>query len=163
MAPGPAVPFTVRPAEELDIPSMLDCLSAAFEPFRESYTREAYLHTTLNEELGRERLASMHVLIAIDTGQRVLGTLTWHLKGESWGHLRGMAVLPEFQGTGVAQALLDRALAALRQEGCHRVTLRTTEPLARAVRFYEKNGFRDSGIRADFHGMTVTERIRLLD
>ncbi len=160
MVSGPAAAFTVRPAREPDLPSMISCLSSAFEPFRELYTPEAYLHTTLNEELGRERLASMHVLVAVDSNQRVIGTLTWHLKGEGWGHLRGMAVLPESQGTGVAQALLDQALAALRDEGCHRVTLRTTRPLARAVHFYEKNGFRDSGVVADFHGMPVIERIR---
>jgi GNAT superfamily N-acetyltransferase len=154
--------FPVRAATEADLAGMLSCLAAAFEPFRARYTEEAFLHTVLNQELGRARLASMRVLIASDGKGRVIGTLAWLRRSPESGHLRGMAVLPEFQGSGVAQALLDRALSEIRREGCRSVTLRTTEPLDRAVRFYERNGFRPNGTLADFHGMTVTERMRVL-
>lgn len=155
--------FLVRPATEEDLGGLLRCLGAAFEPFRAGYTTEAFLHTVLNEELGRQRLASMRVLIAVDARGRIVGTLAWHLRSADAGHLRGMAVLPELQGSGVAQALLDRAMAELLREGCRRVTLRTTEPLTRAIRFYERNRFRPSGVVADFHGMPVIERVRELD
>lgn len=163
MATDPPGRFVVRPATELDLPGLLGCLALAFGPFRDRYTPEAYLHTVLNEELGRARLASMRVLVAVAGEARVVGTLSWVRTTAESGHLRGMAVVPEWQGSGVAQALLDRAVAEIREGGGRRVTLRTTEPLARAVRFYTRNGFRPSGTLADFHGMVVVERFRQLE
>jgi putative acetyltransferase len=73
-----------------------------------------------------------------------------------------MAVLPEWQGSGVARALLHAAETELRKNQCERVTLDTTEPLQRAVRFYEKHGFRPSGRVSDFFGMPLYEYVKLL-
>jgi GNAT superfamily N-acetyltransferase len=155
--------FQLRPAAAPDLPGILDCLQRAFEPVRSEYTAEAYLHTVLDAELARERLGSMHVLVAVTVEPPpVVGTLSWTRTSPESAHLRGMAVRPEFQGSGVAQRLLDRALSEAREAGVRRVTLRTTAPLARAIRFYERNGFRPSGTVADFHGMRVTERVREL-
>ena len=70
-----------------------------------------------------------------------------------------MAVRPSWQGKGVAGALLQAALDNLRSMACRRVTLDTTLPLARAVRFYEKNGFRKSGKVTDFFGMPLVEHV----
>ena len=63
----------------------------------------------------------------------------------------------------MAQRLLDAALADLRACGCARVTLDTTEPLRRAIRFYERNGFRPTGAVGDFFGMPLFEYARALD
>ncbi len=163
MSRGRAGPFPVRAASEVDLPGLLRCLSLAFEPFRSQYTPEAFVHTVLDEKLGRERLDAMRVLVAVVPDGPIVGTLAWHQKSPDSGHLRGMAVVPQFQGSGVAQALLDRALTEIWERGARQVTLRTTEPLERAIRFYERNGFHPSGTLADFHGMVVTERVRVLD
>ncbi len=163
MPSDPSKPLRIRAAERGDLPALLRCLAEAFGPYQGRYTVEAYRHTVLDEGLGLDRLASMRVLVAVDTGDRVVGTLSWTRRSPDTGHLRGMAVLPELHGAGVAQSLLDAALQELRDAGCRRVTLRTTDPLLRAVRFYERNGFRPSGTTADFHGMTVTERTRTLE
>ena len=69
-----------------------------------------------------------------------------------------MAVLPECHGQGIAKELLATAEEELRLLGCTRVTLNTTEPLRRAVHFYEKNGYRASGKIRDFFGMPLYER-----
>jgi len=45
----------------------------------------------------------------------------------------------------------------LRLSGCVRITLDTTEPLERAMRFYEKNGYRRSGRVSDFFEMPLIE------
>jgi ribosomal protein S18 acetylase RimI-like enzyme len=155
-------PFVIRAATESDVPGVCRCLARAFEPFRSAYTPEAFLHTVLNEELGRERIASMRVMVAVRPDGEIVGTLAWQRRSPESGHLRGMAVAPELQGRGVAQALLDTVLAEMRQAGVQHVTLRTTAPLERAIRFYERNQFRPSGVLADFHGMQVTERSRPL-
>jgi len=38
-----------------------------------------------------------------------------------------------------------------------RITLDTTEPLNRAIRFYEKNGYRPTGKIGRFYGMPLLE------
>lgn len=78
------------------------------------------------------------------------------------GHLRGMAVLPEWQGGGVAEALLRAAEAELVSRNCACITLDTTEPLQRATRFYEKHGYRRSGRVSDFFGMRLHEYVKYL-
>jgi hypothetical protein len=42
------------------------------------------------------------------------------------------------------------------------VSLDTTEPLRRAMRFYERNGYQRSGKVTDFFGMTLIEYIKEL-
>lgn len=73
------------------------------------------------------------------------------------GHLRGMAVLPEWQGTGVASALLAAIEAELEKRGCTASTLDTTEPLARAIGFYAGHGYSPTGRVSDFFGMKLYE------
>ncbi len=73
-----------------------------------------------------------------------------------------MGVLPEWQGRGVAKLLLDRAETELKQLGCKRITLDTTEPLIPAMRFYERNGFRRTGRISDFFGMPLIEYAKLI-
>jgi GNAT superfamily N-acetyltransferase len=73
-----------------------------------------------------------------------------------------MAVLPDWQGTGVASALLEAAEGEVRDQHRTRVTLDTTEPLARAMHFYERHGFTRSGRVSDFFGMSLHEWVKLL-
>jgi GNAT superfamily N-acetyltransferase len=73
-----------------------------------------------------------------------------------------MAVLPDWQGSGVASALLQAAEVEMRNQGCERVTLDTTQPLARAMRFYARHGFRLSGRVSDFFGMPLYEWVKFL-
>jgi len=108
----------------------------------------------------QNRLQEMCVYVAV-CGNEIIGTIGCKVVGEE-GHLRGMAVLPQWQGTGVALALLQRAEARLRRDHCKRVTLDTTEPLKRAVRFYEKQGFNATGRGSDFFGMRLYEFVKSL-
>jgi putative acetyltransferase len=73
-----------------------------------------------------------------------------------------MTVLPDWQGRGVASALLEAAEVEIRNQHCERVKLDTTEPLARAVRFYERHGFTRSGRVSDFFGMPLHEWVKCL-
>ena len=160
---SPGTPsFRIRPATADDLPGVLRCLGAAFEPYRSGYTRDAFADTVLTPEGASARLAAMHILVAEDESGVVVGTVAWGLRSGSTGHLRGMAVIPGQQGSGVAQALLDRALDELTEAGSAVVALGTTALLQRAIRFYEKNGFRPSGKVSDFFGMQLIEWSRPL-
>jgi ribosomal protein S18 acetylase RimI-like enzyme len=154
--------FQIRPATETDLPSVLGCLRESFEPYRADYTPAAFADTVPSEQALRERFRRMTILVAEDPSGAIVGTIACAPASVAEGHLRGMAVRGDWQGSGVAGALLDGALERLRSLGCQRATLDTTQPLERAVRFYEKNGFRRTGKVTDFFGMPLFEFAREL-
>ena len=154
--------FVVRRASECDAEGILACLGAAFEPYREFYSREGFEDTTLTRETIYSRLREMAVFVAQDASGEVIGTIGCKMADREEGHLRGMAVRSAWQGRGVAAQLLGVAEAELRARGCQRVTLDTTAPLKRAMRFYERNGYRASGKVGDYHGMPLFEYVKAL-
>jgi len=156
----PRPPFTIRHAKSNDSQAILECLAVAFAPYRTSYTPRAFADTVLDSESVQERLRDMHVLVAVSE-RVIVGTLAWAASGGD-GHLRGMAVLQDWQGEGVAAALLRAAEAEARGEHCTRLTLTTTEPLDQAKRFYARHGFTRSGRVFDFFGMPLQEWIKSL-
>ena len=110
----------------------------------------------------KTRLAETCVFVAAGPMGDIVGTVGYQVVGLEEAHIRGMAVLPAWQGRAVAQSLLDAVLTDARSRGCSQATLDTTAPLKRAVRFYERNGFRASGRVADFFGMPLFEYVRPL-
>jgi len=50
------------------------------------------------------------------------------MMSEAEGHLRGMAVQPEWQASGTADRLLQYAEDELIKRNCRRITLDTTQP-----------------------------------
>jgi GNAT superfamily N-acetyltransferase len=173
----PHLQATIREATPNDSAGILECLHTAFEVYRTSYTPDAFLDTILTPAALRYRLATMCLFVAVNDSGEIVGTIGCHavntVEGrheahihESHihdGHIRGMAVLPAWQGSGVAAQLLKAAESELRNRGCSRITLDTTEPLLEAMRFYEKNGFVRSGKVTDFFGMNLIEYVRKLD
>jgi ribosomal protein S18 acetylase RimI-like enzyme len=134
----------------------------AFEPYRHYYTPDAFADTTLTPETLPARMAEMTVLVATGPSGEIAGTIAFGIAGVNEGHLRGMAVQPEWQGKGIAESLLSAAEAELRSRDCRRITLDTTAPLERAMRFYQNRGYRRSGTIGDFFGMPLYEYEKIL-
>jgi len=150
--------FSIREARADDVPGILACLAAAFEPYRPSYTEAAFADTVLDPATLHERLAMMTILVAVDETGRIVGTIGYRLMDEgARGHVRGMAVLPEWKGSGLAAALMSAVEEALRRKACARMTLNSVAPLQRAIAFYERRGFRPTGNERDFFGMRLVE------
>jgi putative acetyltransferase len=154
--------FLIRHAGAEDLAGVTACLAAAFEAYRETYTEAAFRDTVLSGPDPQRRLREMTILVAIDAAGRIVGTIAHRMTGEAVGHLRGMAVLPELQGGGVAGRLLSAAEEELRARGCRRVTLNTTEVLGRAREFYRRHGYVATGIEGDFFGMPLIEHQKTL-
>jgi len=152
--------FAIRQAASNDGEPIVACLASAFAPYRDKYTPAAFRDTVLDSESVQDRLREMRVFVAVADG-RVVGTIACALNGGE-GHLRGMGVVPEWQGRGVASALLDAAERDVRERHGIRVTLDTTEPLARAMAFYERHGFIRSGRVSKFFGMPLHEWVKQL-
>jgi len=106
-------------------------------------------------------MLQMTVHVAVTLDGEIVGTLAAGMDG-SEGHLRGMAVRPSWQGNAIAEELLSAAEDRLSAAGCVRVSLDTTLPLQRAIRFYQRNGFVASGKVRDFFGMPVYEYVKSL-
>ena len=149
--------FSINRAGARDSAGILECLHLAFEPYRERYTREGFLDTVLTPETLAQRLQAMAIFVARGLSGAIVGTIGCNRAYADEGHIRGMAVLDDWQGRGVAQQLLEAAESELRTLGCHRVTLDTTEPLQRAISFYKKNGYQATGKVSDFFGMPLFE------
>ena len=154
--------FTIHRAALEDAEGVLDCLRLAFAPYQHHYTKTAFEDTTLTLDSFPVRLREMSVFVALDDSGRIVGTIACNVIGQGEGHLRGMAVLPEWQASGVANQLLACAESDLAQRNCSHVTLDTTEPLKRAMRFYERHGYRRSGKIGDFFGMPLIEYVKVL-
>ena len=63
-------------------------------------------------------------------------------KDRSGVQLDNVCVIPEHQGTGIAQKLLLKVEAHCRKEKIGAIHLTTQDNLTRAIRFYEKEGYR---------------------
>jgi ribosomal protein S18 acetylase RimI-like enzyme len=61
------------------------------------------------------------------------------------GNLLSICVLPDYKGTGVAGKLIESFQLACAAEGYERLTLSVLSENSRAVAFYEKHGWRQSG------------------
>jgi N-acetylglutamate synthase-like GNAT family acetyltransferase len=92
---------SIRKATPEDGPAILACLQAAFEPFRSVYTPGGFVDTVLTPETLARRIESMTIFVATTPDDEVVGTLACGVIAGGEGHLRGMAVLPTWQGRGV--------------------------------------------------------------
>ena len=155
--PQQSATISIRRATSDDAPGILACLREAFEDYRQFYTPDAFLDTVLTPETIHERLAKTIVFVAVSPSRQIAGTIACNVVNRDEGHLRGMAVCLAWRGTSLASQLLSHAESELRRRKCARITLDTTEPLKRAMRFYEKHGYRRSGKISDFFGMPLFE------
>lgn len=74
--------------------------------------------------------------------------------GESALELARLYIAAEWKGTGLANALMARVYATARDLGAHRLWLGVWEQNPRAIRYYEKNGFRKVGTIGFLFGST---------
>ncbi|MFL5896088.1 MAG: GNAT family N-acetyltransferase [Thermoleophilaceae bacterium] len=75
------------------------------------------------------------------------------------GYLWHMFVRPQWQGSGLAGALLDLALAEARERGWRRLILWAAAGQAQARRFYEREGFAPTG-RTQFNAEIGLELVQ---
>jgi GNAT superfamily N-acetyltransferase len=154
--------ISIRKAHAADFQGILECFQEAFAPYRGVYTSGAYDDTVVGPEALENRMATMCVFVAASASGEVVGTVACNVVGRDEGHIRGMAVRPAWHGVDVAGELIRSVETELRDRGCTRISLDATLPLHRAMRFYEKHGFRRSDRIGDFFGMELVEFVKTL-
>lgn len=152
----PGENIQIRKATLADAADILRCLAEAFQPYREQYTPAGFADTVLSPQTIEARLREMQLYVAVSSSGEIIGTIGGSANGAE-GHIRGMAVRQAWQGCGAAAALLQAIEEDLWQRRCRFITLDTTAPLRRAIRFYEKHGYRATGKVASFFGMELFE------
>ncbi len=140
--------FSVRDAEDAELPLVRQVLTAANEPARDALPPRAFeAYIAMVHDLEGRRPDS-ELIVAASEGD-VVGTVTFYPDAgrEGWGlpvgmaGLRAMAVAPVAQGSGVAGALVDECVRRATANGATAIGLHTARFLPWAVRFYERLGF----------------------
>lgn len=136
------------------------CAATFVDTFGHLYPAEdltAYLGATYTlAQIGAEIAdPEIHYRLAFDAGRIVGYSMTGALKltppapvTEPALELRRLYVAPEAKGAGVAQALMDEAVAWSRDRGAAALYLSVWENNLRAQRFYRRYGFEGVGEHA---------------
>lgn len=142
MGKEPAV-ISISMARPSDADRIASVLAESFAEYEPLYTPGGYAATTPSGEQIRARWHEGPVWVATCRGT-VVGTVSAVPRGEEL-YVRSMAVVPAARGRGVGEMLLERVEEFARARGHRRLTLSTTPFLSRAIRLYERAGFRRAG------------------
>lgn len=131
-----------RRAVAEDTCAIASVLYESFAEYEASYTPEAFSFTVSTPEWILERMREGPVWVALE-GEKITGTVGAVAKGTLL-YVRGMAIVPSARGSGAGRMLMERVEEFAIEQGFKRMTLSTTPFLARAIRLYERFGFRRS-------------------
>jgi len=122
---------------------------------------EAKVATEMSEFLGRYDKNWDRFWIVTKNGEIVGSIVIDGVKRETEGaHLRWFIVAPQYQGQGIGNKLLQKAVEFCKEKRFKRVYLCTITGLDRARHLYEKFGFRLSLEHRDKQwGVTATEQM----
>lgn len=129
----------IRHAVPADAESIASILARAFAALEPLYTPEGFRATTPDADAVRRRMEEGPVWVAMTRGA-CIGTVAAMRRGNAL-YVRGMAVLPEARGRGVANRLMAVVERYALDERFTHVTLCTTPFLIDAIRLYERRGF----------------------
>ena len=130
----------IRKAGPGDSAAIAAVLYESFVEYEPLYTPAAFAATTPTSDQVLERMREGPFWVALE-GDRIVGTASVVAKSEGL-YIRGMAVLPAARGRKTGWLLLEHMEAFAVQNGLRRLLLSTTPFLSRAIRLYERFGFR---------------------
>jgi predicted N-acetyltransferase YhbS len=144
----------IRPAEESDIPEIIQVLKSSLGESLMPKSMEFW-----NWKHEQNPFGKSPVLLAVSDGKivgiRAFLTWKWETQGKEWRSLRAVdtAVLPEFQGKGIFSKLTREMLSDCTKEGYHFVF---NTPNKKSLPGYLKMGWKKAGrlpIQLQFHNL----------
>lgn len=133
----------IQLALEVDAPAIASVLHDSFIDYKPLYTPCGFEATALTVEQVKDRMREGPVWIVLRDGLIVATGAA--VQKEAGLYIRGMAVSPEARGERMGELLLLEIEKFANENGIRRLFLSTTPFLARAIRLYEKWGFRRTG------------------
>ncbi|WP_042357631.1 ribosomal protein S18-alanine N-acetyltransferase [Bacillus rubiinfantis] len=131
--------YVFRFMREEDIDEVLEVEHASFTL---PWSREAFYNELHNNHFA--------VYIVLEHNHRVIGYCgTWIVIDES--HVTNVAILPEYRGKKLGDAMMRQLMALARERGAKTMTLevRVTNHIAQSL--YRKMGFQNGGIRKGYY------------
>ncbi|WP_375597364.1 GNAT family N-acetyltransferase [Devosia sp. Naph2] len=158
----------LRKAEMTDAPRLADIAFRAWEhgifPF---LTDKPGLKDAERRRLSHAVAQGWRHTIAAEIDSVVVG---WCSRVPGRSYIPYLFVMPEMQGHRIGATLLDRMETILELHGADRVHLETPADHVRAVRFYERQGYRILALRPDgreghspFMSVHLEKRLRPYD
>ncbi|MFD7653177.1 GNAT family N-acetyltransferase [Actinosynnema sp. NPDC059797] len=137
----------VRPAREDEWPAVGAVTVAAYRADRHIDSHTGGYADVLADARTRARQAEL--LVAVDEGGAVLGTVTIARPDSPYAEVgeageiefRMLAVDPPARGRGVGEALVRAVIARARELGARRLVMSSSEHMAAAHRLYRRLGF----------------------
>lgn len=137
----------IRIAEVLDAPRLADIAYRAWEAgILPILTKKPGIREAERRRLSHAAGEGWPHTIVAELDGIVVG---WCSRIPRRSYIPYLFVMPEMQGHGLGSMLLDRMEAMLELEGAERIHLETPADHVRAVRFYEKQGYRILALRPD--------------
>jgi ribosomal protein S18 acetylase RimI-like enzyme len=138
--------FEIRAARPHELTAVGEVTSAAYADDGLGYLESDYANV-LRDAASRAEQAEL--LVAVDTEQQVLGTVTYcppgsayrELAGAGEGEFRMLGVLPSARRRGIAHALVQHCFARSRDLGDHRMVISSDREMHAAHRLYARFGF----------------------
>lgn len=130
----------IRLALDTDAEAIASLLFDSFVEYKSVYNPESFAATAIPAGQIASRISEGPVWIAV-TDARIVGTVSVIPEGDSL-YLRGMAVLPVVRGQRTGERLLTTVEQFAMMGDFRRMLLSTTPFLDRAIRLYERFGFR---------------------
>ncbi len=133
----------IRLSEPSEAAHISAVLRESFIDYEALYTPQGFAATTPTIEQVLERFKEGAVWAAV-LGSKIVGTVSAVLHADHL-YVRGMAVLPMARGKGAGDLLLEEIERFARRNNRSRLVLSTTPFLVRAIRLYQRHGFRRTG------------------
>lgn len=130
---------TIRRAVSSDAEAIEALLEAAFKPYEDLFTPEAYRVVVVCAEEVSRRIRDHHVWIATESDVPA-GTISVITTAQGL-EVRSLGVLPTAQRRGVGRRLMRTVEAFARAKGVRLLPLVTLPFLRTAVRLYERCGY----------------------
>jgi [ribosomal protein S18]-alanine N-acetyltransferase len=126
----------------MTIDDLDEVMDVEVNSFTIPWSREAFFN-----ELTKNQFAQ-YLIVEVD--QRVVGYCgVWIIIDEA--HITNIALLPEYRGMKLGEALMAKVLELAREMGAMRVTLEVRVSNERAQNLYRKFGFEEGAIRKQYY------------
>ena len=130
----------IRAVEAPDVPAVVELVRATLGEFGIVFGQGASSDDALSG-LPRSYTAEGGAFFGAFEAAALIGTAGIGPVGPGVFELRKMYLRPAARGQGVGQRLLDACVGHVRSRGGAQIVLDTTEQMAAAIAFYERNGF----------------------
>jgi ribosomal protein S18 acetylase RimI-like enzyme len=130
----------IRLAVPDDAPAIASVLFESFIEYQSQYTEAGFAATAIGNDEIQHRMKEGPIWVAVEQDV-IVGAVSAVIVAERL-YIRGMAILPMARGQGIGQSLLTRIETFASEQHIQHLFLSTTPFLNRAIRLYERCGFR---------------------